>query len=230
MTSKNERIEYWRTRARFLENYLRKEGLDVERLIAIFHREWSKATGDDAPEPTQPLPTDVSGYAVDWKDHEPRYKHDCNQCVFLGHEREYDLYYCPQEGLPTILARYGNWGGDYLSGMPTTIFRTREPLSVGRERARAFGLRLAPDTTVSGYGLIGGVGHGPGGATPPDEDPHCHTCNREFCICGLNAWMHLDDPEWRARENELLAEAVAEGLVGYDPSDAVVGFESLVAG
>jgi hypothetical protein len=48
----------------------------------------------------------------------PRYEHDCNHCVFLGQYGEYDLYYCPQPmiHLPTIVARFGDWGGDYHSG------------------------------------------------------------------------------------------------------------------
>lgn len=48
---------------------------------------------------------------------ERRYKHDCETCKFLGHYNEYDLYYCSQTGLPTVIARYGDDGPEYTSGM-----------------------------------------------------------------------------------------------------------------
>jgi hypothetical protein len=47
----------------------------------------------------------------------PRYKHDCSNCTFLGRFRKYDLYFCPQTGIPTLLARYSDEGSNYLSGM-----------------------------------------------------------------------------------------------------------------
>ncbi len=43
---------------------------------------------------------------------EPRYKHDCQKCEFLGLYKEFDLYYCPNE--PTIIARED---GDHGSGL-----------------------------------------------------------------------------------------------------------------
>lgn len=48
---------------------------------------------------------------------EPRYQHDCAMCVYLGQYNEYDLYYCAQAGVPTVIARYGNKGPEYTSGM-----------------------------------------------------------------------------------------------------------------
>lgn len=48
---------------------------------------------------------------------ERRYKHDCETCAFLGHYNEYDLYYCSQGGTPTVIARYGDEGPEYTSGM-----------------------------------------------------------------------------------------------------------------
>ena len=47
---------------------------------------------------------------------EIRYQHDCKICVFLGNYRDHDLYYCPQGGLPTVIARYSDAGPDYVSG------------------------------------------------------------------------------------------------------------------
>lgn len=49
-----------------------------------------------------------------------RYAHDCDECVFLGRYGEYDLYYCEQKGLEgcsTVIARYGNDGPEYKSGL-----------------------------------------------------------------------------------------------------------------
>ena len=45
-----------------------------------------------------------------------RYKHDCFKCEYLGQYGEYDLYYC-DKGIQTFIARYGDGGCDYVSGM-----------------------------------------------------------------------------------------------------------------
>jgi hypothetical protein len=49
----------------------------------------------------------------------PIFKHDCDGCTFLGHNKQAtkDLYYCPQRGFPTVIARFGNEGRDYMSGI-----------------------------------------------------------------------------------------------------------------
>lgn len=55
----------------------------------------------------------------------PQYKHDCDNCDFLGkYERDgnitdhnFDLYFCTQGDLPTVIARYGDEGSYYLSGL-----------------------------------------------------------------------------------------------------------------
>ncbi len=48
----------------------------------------------------------------------PRYLHDCTRCVFLGQWQEYDLYYADHGGLPdTVIARYGDDGPEYTSGL-----------------------------------------------------------------------------------------------------------------
>jgi hypothetical protein len=50
-------------------------------------------------------------------DDEPRYPHDhCGLCVWLGRCGKHDLYFCPQHGLPTVIARFGA-GPRYRSGM-----------------------------------------------------------------------------------------------------------------
>lgn len=50
----------------------------------------------------------------------PRYTHDCPACQFLGHYKEYDLYFCDNEiaVFKTVIARFGNEGPEYASGMP----------------------------------------------------------------------------------------------------------------
>lgn len=67
-------------------------------------------------------------------DEKPLFDHDCTKCVFLGRcaqerpEEEHkgiaalrfvgwDLYFCPQHGLPTVIARFGHQGPDYVSGL-----------------------------------------------------------------------------------------------------------------
>lgn len=47
----------------------------------------------------------------------PLYEHDCEICTFLGSTQNADLYFCPQGGIPTVLARYSSAGPDYISGM-----------------------------------------------------------------------------------------------------------------
>ena len=44
-----------------------------------------------------------------------RYTHDCDCCVYLGNHDHYDLYFCGSE--PTVIARYGNDGQEYISGL-----------------------------------------------------------------------------------------------------------------
>jgi hypothetical protein len=47
----------------------------------------------------------------------PRFLHDCEECVFLVHYAGHDLYRCEQGGWrPTIVARFGDDGPDYVSG------------------------------------------------------------------------------------------------------------------
>lgn len=49
----------------------------------------------------------------------PRYKHDCDGCVFLGQFDGYDLYYCKRSDEDmggTVIARFGNDGSNYASG------------------------------------------------------------------------------------------------------------------
>jgi hypothetical protein len=48
-----------------------------------------------------------------------KYKHDCQACLFLGSYEECDLYFCNQAGcgVSTVIARFGNGGHEYMSGL-----------------------------------------------------------------------------------------------------------------
>ncbi len=61
----------------------------------------------------------------------PHFTHDCSQCVFLGsHEmgaEKFDLYYCDQSGrIATVIARFGNEGSEYSSGMDFGVASEKE--------------------------------------------------------------------------------------------------------
>jgi hypothetical protein len=71
----------------------------------------------DAPVLTAPKvvqPTESEPYP-------PWYKHDCTNCTFLGQFEEYDLYYCPQGNIPTVIARFSDDGPDYTSGLNSRL-------------------------------------------------------------------------------------------------------------
>jgi hypothetical protein len=85
----------------------------------------------------------------------PRYAHSCRHCTFLGCFEEYDLYFCPQTGYPTLLARFGNNGPAYTSGLSS-----RTPALVeARTRARDCGLLSTTDLPDRDYSLtyVGGT-------------------------------------------------------------------------
>jgi len=60
---------------------------------------------------------------------EPQFKHDCDQCTYLGRDintddhSDVDMYFCPQNGMPTIIMRYGDNGSDYASA-PVQVINT----------------------------------------------------------------------------------------------------------
>lgn len=47
----------------------------------------------------------------------PVFKHDCDDCEYLGHYEEHDLYYCSSKVIPTVIARWGGYGPHYSSGI-----------------------------------------------------------------------------------------------------------------
>ena len=48
----------------------------------------------------------------------PQFKHDCENCIFLGHSFDRDLYY--DQHTESCIARYGNYGNEYES-MPISL-------------------------------------------------------------------------------------------------------------
>lgn len=65
---------------------------------------------------------------------EPRFRHECAKCVFVGRHEAHDLYYCELSPvMPTVIARFGNEPQDYTSGLALANFV--RPLGVALERA-----------------------------------------------------------------------------------------------
>lgn len=71
----------------------------------------------------------------------PLYAHAyCDNCVFLGRDSSdrFDLYFCPQNGRPTLMARASSQDSDYVAGI---CFRKSYPeLQEAYERAVERGL------------------------------------------------------------------------------------------
>ena len=47
----------------------------------------------------------------------PLYKHDCNECVFLGIRGGEDVYVHLRDNRLEIVSRWGNGGSEYRSGI-----------------------------------------------------------------------------------------------------------------
>jgi hypothetical protein len=60
----------------------------------------------------------------------------------LGVFEAHDLYHCKQGGMPTVIARYGDDGPDYMSGM--ALADGNSIIFEARERAIAKGLETGP--------------------------------------------------------------------------------------
>jgi hypothetical protein len=70
-----------------------------------------------------------------------QYTHNCPKCTFLGSYLEqaqsFDLYFCPQGTLPTVIARFGDKGQEYLSGLAVAkAIATQDPSHPLVEAAR----------------------------------------------------------------------------------------------
>lgn len=47
----------------------------------------------------------------------PKYKHDCNNCEFLGSFEESDLYICSDSNYASLISRESSNPSDYRSGV-----------------------------------------------------------------------------------------------------------------
>jgi hypothetical protein len=69
----------------------------------------------------------------------PKYKHDCDKCIFLGsyssNDMDHDLYYCSQKGFPTVISRHGDEGEKYTSGIELAKTNTLPSLAEALKRA-----------------------------------------------------------------------------------------------
>ncbi len=68
----------------------------------------------------------------------PQFAHDLKCCVFLGRYMAEDLYFCEQHGLPTVIARFGNAGPAYRSGL--ALASVDSALAEAKDRAEELGL------------------------------------------------------------------------------------------
>jgi hypothetical protein len=60
-------------------------------------------------------PGNRHGLAVRVFSVEKRYRHDCDECSFIGHLGDGDFYVCSKQGWRTFIVRMGNEGADYFS-------------------------------------------------------------------------------------------------------------------
>ncbi len=69
----------------------------------------------------------------------PVHTHDCDECCYLGSidlKEVYDLYFCSEAFIPTVIARYGSNGPDYTSGMEAARRGVSAPLSIALSIAK----------------------------------------------------------------------------------------------
>ena len=79
-------------------------------------------------------------------DGRPRYKHDCERCIFLGQYNKYDLYFCTRFGISDpILARFSSERLGYVScEVPTLVTGSIGPaLKEALPRAKTMNLASA---------------------------------------------------------------------------------------
>jgi hypothetical protein len=72
----------------------------------------------------------------------PLYTHDCESCLYLGQYEDKDLYYCSGGFTNTVIARYGNDGPEYMSGMIFAINGHNPNLVEAYKRANLLGLDM----------------------------------------------------------------------------------------
>jgi hypothetical protein len=71
----------------------------------------------------------------------PQFEHGCSMgCTYLGQFEGYDLYFCPQHTIPTVIARFGDEPHEYMSGMPRPGAEALPPLAIAKKLAIMMGL------------------------------------------------------------------------------------------
>lgn len=82
-----------------------------------------------------------------------KFKHDCDECVFLGHyerppgnltfttKNNFDLYYCRGAIGTTLIARFGDEGDQYASGFAHFFKEENDTIKWSNPLRQAF-LRL----------------------------------------------------------------------------------------
>lgn len=82
----------------------------------------------------------------------PKYRHDCERCEFLGTIEGCDLYFAGtnHHGYPTVIARFGDYSSEYVSGLNCAEIAFRSLAKQDRIN-KAFGIAYA---IVKARGLI----------------------------------------------------------------------------
>lgn len=71
---------------------------------------------------TQPRTEPPDHLKLDLSD-KPKYQHDCDECIFMQHMHEHDVYFCKAHGVPTLIARKSSRPDDYRAIMLQAVIR-----------------------------------------------------------------------------------------------------------
>lgn len=136
----------------------------------------------------------------------PHFKHDCDCCHFLGNYKDadtneaMDLYVHTTGQCPTVIARIGSDGPDYMSGLGFS-YGSLEPLVQARMRAQAAGLLQ--------YNIDEALGHvSPGFIESYEELQAAIPSTREYQA--YRAFISGDVEKSRSLVNALVDEAFEE--------------------
>lgn len=78
------------------------------------------------------------------KEQLPQWEHDCDCSVFLGRHGEQDLYWCWQDGDPTLIVRYSSYGPNYDSAPKRVIDNYPQQFAQHREAMRRAAAKHLP--------------------------------------------------------------------------------------
>ncbi len=150
--------------------------------------------------------TSISSQAAGHRNQTPHFKHDCDCCHFLGNYKDadtneaMDLYVHTTGSCPTVIARTGSDGPDYMSGLGFS-YGSLEPLVQARMRAQAAGLLK--------YNIDEALGHAsPGFIESYEELQAAIPSTREYQA--YRAFIGGDVDKSRALINALVDEAFEE--------------------